>query len=271
MNYREFYNRKNSFNPLTYQGDNYYEAFMRSLPKEAFIQNTPKKVERDPYVEDVFNLKPYLKECYYDCKVPRNEGSVDNPIDQYNVQYKDYVNGQPIEDPNYYSQMLIQTRLSIYHLINLFRHNIVFEFIKEEDLKHFYQALQEFLDLYYNRLKQSRTYVNISTDVIGSIEGIVNLLKNNYEYIINPPQSYQERFAGYNPLMAMNYQRQLEAMNPQTPNVRSYNINNFQQPISNVQVYKVNFNNDEPRVQRVKEEYATPNLFHDKNCKKVKF
>lgn len=267
MNYREFYKRKNSFSPFNLQGD-YYESYSRSLPKEAFLQNKQQTNYIDPYEQEVFNLKPYLKEKYYDCRVPKADVVSDNPVDRYTAGFNDTLNGQAILEKDYGNRK-VETRLSIYHLINLYRHSVRFEFLKEEELIDFYKTLCEFIE-YNEKLKQSRNYLNISPSSVSSIEDLIRLLENNFDYILKPKEDIVNRFAGYNPLMAMNYQKQLEAMNPEKPNVKSYNINNYQVNTNNVRSYKINYT-DTPKVQRVKEEFATPNLFHDKISKKVKF
>lgn len=275
MDYKAYYTkRQGNFNPLTYNGNKFYEDFARRLPPSAFLPKEDKVQERntvDPYVEDVFKLKNLLPISYYDCKVPRDI-SVENPLDQYNLGYFDTLNGNPIKDPKYYENQKVQTRLSIFHLIHLHRHMIPFEFLKPEDLRNFYQELVKFLDYYHNVLSVSLSYVYVSVSVIQSIERLVGEIRNQFSSVINPRENGLPTFTE-NPLMNSVLQKHFLERNPDAiEQPVTVKVQTYEPPVSNVHVSKVSL---EPKplgkVERVKEEEALPNIFHDNiNVSKIK-
>lgn len=275
MDYKAYYSkRQGNFNPLTYNGNHFYEDLGRTLPPSAFLPKEDpiqEKNKTDPYVEDVFKLRNLLPISYYDCKVPRDI-SVENPLDQYNLGYWDTLNGKPIKDPKYYENQTVQTRLSIFHLINLHRHMIPFEFLRPEDLRGFYQELVKFLDYYHNVLSVSLTYVYVSLSVIQSLERLVEQLRNQFSTVIDPRENGLPNFSD-NPLMNNALQKHYLERNPEAieqPVV--VKVQTYQAPVSNVTVSKVSLETVyQGKVERVQEADALPNIFHDNiNVSKIK-
>lgn len=159
---------------------------LRKLPKEAFYDETIKQRRlEDPYIDNVFKIKPYIANNSYICNIARSS-LYENPID--NLNQVTYINNVPIEEESKY----IQKNVNNLQLLNMYRHKQDFLFIRLEDIPKFYKDFKDFLDYYHMVLSTSYNYVNIDKNLIQDIETMLSEFYNQFKYLIDPDKEYED-------------------------------------------------------------------------------
>lgn len=172
------FNKNNLFNPR------FLEKQIKKLPKEAFIKDDNKSIS-DPYIDNVFKLKPYIANNSYLCNIVRT-ALYENPVEQLNQVT--YIDNVPIEQEDKF----IIKNINNLQLLNFYRHNQTFLFINLEDIPKFYKDFKDFLDYYHMVLSTSYNYVNIDKTIVNSIESMLETIYSNYKYLINPDDIYKD-------------------------------------------------------------------------------